>query len=104
MSSTRLLSRGRVWLRALVVVLALLVPGEACTVPCVAMAVESVEYDVVDSGLRPSAAPVERAVTVLRPAALPGGPAEVPEWVPAKAPEIRVPHGLSALRCVVLRC
>ncbi|QNP71762.1 hypothetical protein IAG44_21575 [Streptomyces roseirectus] len=104
MSSTRLLSRGRTWLRALAVVLALLVPGEACTVPCVAMAVESVEYDVVDSGLRPSAAPVERAVTVLRPAALPEVPAGVPEQVQERFPETRVPPALSAVRCVVLRC
>ena len=80
-------------------VLALLVPGEVCTVPCVAMAVESVEYDVVDSGLRPSA---EQAVTALRPTGLPKEPAY--GQLPDKAPEILVPYGLSALRCVVLRC
>ncbi|MFM9612701.1 hypothetical protein ACSCBZ_40180 [Streptomyces niveiscabiei] len=85
-------------------VLALLVPGEACAVPCVAMAVESVEYDVVDSGLRPSAAPVDRVEKVLRPASVSGvgvgafGKA-AREFFPAL-----VPLGLSSVRCVVLRC
>ena len=100
MSGTRLLSRGRVWLRALVVVLALLVPGEVCTVPCVAMAVESVEYDVVDSGLRPSPS----VAPVVRPVETPGKTTTASEPLPEKAPEIRVPQGISSRRCVVLRC
>ncbi|WP_416973640.1 hypothetical protein [Streptomyces sp. 4F14] len=81
--------------------LALLVPGEACAVPCVAMAVESVEYDVVDSGLRPSAAPAERAVKAVRPASAPRvdvGTVHKPREFPV------IPFGVSSVRCVVLRC
>ncbi|MDX3385442.1 hypothetical protein PV682_28850 [Streptomyces niveiscabiei] len=85
-------------------VLALLVPGEACAVPCVAMAVESVEYDVVDSGLRPAAAPVDRVEKVLRPASVSGMGVEAFGKAPREIFPALVPLGLSSVRRVVLRC
>ncbi|MGW0418657.1 hypothetical protein [Streptomyces sp. NPDC003015] len=105
MSSVRRPPRSRDWLRALVLLLALLVPGahlQAQAMPPVP-AGELVEYDVLDTALRPPARIVHRAVVPLRPVpwpeAVPGVPADRP--LPA-AP--RPPHALPALRSVVLRC
>lgn len=82
-------------------VLALLVPGEVCTVPCVAMAVESVEYDVVDSGVRPSAA---RVVAVLRPASVQKVVVEPLDKAPGVFTGTPATFSISSVRCVVLRC
>ncbi|KND31510.1 hypothetical protein IQ63_26230 [Streptomyces acidiscabies] len=69
-----------------------------------AMAVESVEYDVVDSGLRPTAAPVARGEKVLRPAFISRVGVEAVGRVPREFPTPPVPFGISSVRCVVLRC
>ncbi|MER7568656.1 hypothetical protein ABTZ93_37755 [Streptomyces sp. NPDC097941] len=105
MSSVRRPPCSRDWLRALVLLLALLVPGahlQAQAMPPVP-AGELVEYDVLDTALRPPARIVHRAVVPLRPVpwpeAVPGVPAD--RTLPVVP---RPPHALPALRSVVLRC
>ncbi|MET8078316.1 hypothetical protein [Streptomyces sp. NPDC005303] len=106
MSSVRRPPRSREWLRALVLLLALLVPGvhvqaHAPAVPPSA-AGESVEYDVLDTVLRPPARAVHRAAVPLRPVPSQVAPA-APADRPLPAPP-RPPYALPALRSVVLRC
>ncbi|MFJ4202217.1 hypothetical protein ACIP2Y_21650 [Streptomyces sviceus] len=106
MSSVRRAPCSRDWLRVLVLLLALLVPGahvQAHAMPPVS-AGELVEYDVLDTALRPPARAVHRAAAVpLRPVpwpeAVPGAPAGRP--LPASP---RPSYALPALRSVVLRC
>ncbi|CAM5506828.1 hypothetical protein [Streptomyces aurantiogriseus] len=103
MSSTRSLPRARAWLRVVALLLAVLapvVPAEATTVPPVAAA-ETVEYDSLDTAVRPTGTGTHRTLP------------PPPRSVPCPAPEPGVPQGralpappatISALRTVVLRC
>ena len=104
MSSAARLHRRRTWLRVLVLLLALLVPGAPAEVSArpVVTAGETVEYDVLDTALRP-------APCAHRPAAPPApAPLAAPApGVPA-APSRPAPpmpsYSLHTLRTVVLRC
>ncbi|MEV0737659.1 hypothetical protein AB0I51_17160 [Streptomyces sp. NPDC050549] len=105
MSTARSLPRSRAWLRALVLLLALLVPGthaEMRVMPVASSVETTIEYDVLDTAaVRPPSLTVHRATAPLRPAPAPvfHGPAS--RSLPA-------PHGpsytLRARRTVVLRC
>ncbi|GAA3796210.1 hypothetical protein GCM10022403_032580 [Streptomyces coacervatus] len=106
MSTVRSLPRGRAWLRTLVLLLALLVPGTHVEVHAApSAATETVEYDALDAALRPPADALHCTVVALRPTPLqapapaPGTPADRPLPGPP-----RPPHALTALRSVVLRC
>ncbi|MFE3033725.1 hypothetical protein ACFXKY_19050 [Streptomyces canus] len=106
MSSVRRAPCSRDWLRVLVLLLALVVPGahvQAHAMPPVP-AGELVEYDVLDTALRPPARTVHRTAVPLRPdprpETVPGGPADR-RPLPASP---RPPYALPALRSVVLRC
>ncbi|MGW2565434.1 hypothetical protein [Streptomyces sp. NPDC001537] len=104
MSTVRSLPRGHAWLRTLVLLLALLVPGahvEAHTAP--PSATEIVEYDALDAAVRPAADALHRTVVALRPAPLQAPPLDTPADRALPAPP-RLPHALHALRSVVLRC
>jgi hypothetical protein len=104
MSTARSLPRSRAWLRVLVLLLALLVPGahaEAHATPVVSM--QTAEYDVLDAALRPSAPAVHRPVAPYRPALLPAPAPEAPGARPLAAPP-RPPYALRSVRTVVLRC
>ncbi|MEV0207800.1 hypothetical protein AB0H97_21690 [Streptomyces sp. NPDC050788] len=104
MSTARALSRSRAWLRALVLLCALLVPGTHAPLPTApAAALEIVEYDVMDAAVRPPAGAVRRTVAPLRRAPLAAPAPGVPAHRPAVAPP-RPPYALPALRTVVLRC
>ncbi|MGC0330967.1 hypothetical protein RKD23_003957 [Streptomyces sp. SAI-170] len=105
MSTTPRLVRSRRWLRALALALALLLPGApsaaaGLTAPA-ALAVpgEIVEYDVLDTALRPP----HRVLP--RPAA-PPRPTPAPRRPPApRVPAAPLPsYGPDVLRTVVLRC
>ncbi|MCX5170072.1 hypothetical protein ACK389_19690 [Streptomyces antibioticus] len=103
MSSTaRRVSRGRAWLRAFVLLLALLAPGVAAEVSVASVAAEVVEYDVAGPALRP--APGAHRPAVPPPPAPPAAPAARPgagrEW-PAPG---GTPYALVVSRTVVLRC
>ncbi|SES39222.1 hypothetical protein SAMN04487983_104828 [Streptomyces sp. yr375] len=103
-STARRHSRSRAWLRVLVVLLALLVPGAPAEVSAkpVAAAAEFAEYDVVEPVLRPAPC-AHRPAAPLRPAPLPTPAPGVPA-----APPLRTPpspsYALHILRTVVLRC
>ncbi|MFF4508304.1 hypothetical protein [Streptomyces sp. NPDC001401] len=104
MSTVRSLPRGHAWLRTLVLLLALLVPGTHAEVHAApSTATEIVEFDALDAALRPPADALCRTVAALRatplPAPAPGTPADHPLPAPP-----RPPHALNALRSVVLRC
>ncbi|RPF34699.1 hypothetical protein [Streptomyces sp. TLI_185] len=104
MSTVRSLSRGHAWLRTLVLLLALLVPGTHAEVHAApSAATEIVEYDALDAALRPPADALHRTVVALRPAPLQAPPRDTPADRPLPAPP-RPPHTLQALRSVVLRC
>ncbi|MFF0012971.1 hypothetical protein [Streptomyces sp. NPDC005374] len=107
MSFARRPPHGRTWLRTLVLLLALLVP----TAPVqllqpreapVAAAGEIVEYDVLDTALRPPARTAHRPAAPLRPASrhetCPGPPR------PPVGASPRLPCTPPAPRSVVLRC
>ncbi|MFG2798759.1 hypothetical protein [Streptomyces pseudovenezuelae] len=105
MSSVRRAPGSRDWLRVLVLLLALLVPGaqvQAHPMPPVP-AGELVEYDVLDTVLRPPARAVHRAAVPLRPVPRPQAVAGVTAARPLRAAP-RPPYALPALRSVVLRC
>ncbi|MEU6374005.1 hypothetical protein [Streptomyces sp. NPDC046909] len=100
------MSSTRTWLRAFVLLLALLVPGahagaHAATAVTPVVSTEITEYDVLDTALRPAA---QRPVAPLRPAPrVEPAPPITPERTPLPAP----PHpsyALHTLRTVVLRC
>ncbi|MFF4356960.1 hypothetical protein [Streptomyces sp. NPDC001604] len=104
MSTVRSLSRGHAWLRTLVLLLTLLVPGahvEAHEAP--PSATEIVEYDALDAAVRPPADALHRTVVALRPAPLQAPPLDTPADRPLPVSP-RPPHALHALRSVVLRC
>jgi len=104
-STARSLPRSRAWLRALVLLLALLVPGthaEMRAVPVASSVETTIEYDVLDTAaVRPSSLTAPRPTAPLRPAPAPAS--YDPEGRPLPAP-----HGpsytLRAQRTVVLRC
>ncbi|WP_369188958.1 hypothetical protein [Streptomyces sp. R08] len=102
------LPRSRAWLRALVLLLALLVPGthaELRATPAASASVETtVEYDVLDTAaaLRPvGPLAVRRPTAPLRPAPAPASRAPLARSFPAPPSP---PYTLRALRTVVLRC
>ena len=104
MSTVRSVSRGHAWLRTLVLLLALLVPGAHAEVHAApSAATEIVEYDALDVALRPPADALHRTVVALRPAPLQAPPRDTPADRPLPAPPLP-PHALQALRSVVLRC
>ncbi|NNN31534.1 hypothetical protein HLK59_14405 [Streptomyces sp. S3(2020)] len=101
------MSSTRTWLRAFVLLLALLVPGAHsgahAAIPVTSVtsvaAGEAAEYDVLDTALRPPARAAHRPVASPRTAPAPG--------VPAVRPLPKPPHPSYAphiLRSVVLRC
>ncbi|MFJ5308181.1 hypothetical protein [Streptomyces sp. NPDC088350] len=100
MSPARSLPRSRAWLRALVLLLALLVPGthtEARATPVASSVETTIEYDVLDPAavLRPPTLTVQRPTAPLRPA-----PAPAPGPRPgARRP--RAPPAPRAARAVV---
>ncbi|WP_432198539.1 hypothetical protein [Streptomyces sp. bgisy027] len=106
MSTARCRSRSRLtWLRVLVLLLALLVPGahaQAHALPPVATA-EIAEQDVLDTALRPVARAERRIFVWQRPGPPPepatGTPAGTRRCAPSRPPY--VPH---IVRTVVLRC
>ncbi|XUL89627.1 hypothetical protein ACQ86D_25815 [Streptomyces galilaeus] len=105
MSTARSLPRSRAWLRALVLLLALLVPGthaEMRAMPVASSVETTIEYDVLDTAaVRPPSLTAPRATAPLRP--VPAPASHEPEGRPLPAP-----HGpsytLRAQRTVVLRC
>lgn len=105
MSGARTLPHGRAWLRVLVLLLALLVPGayaEAHATPV--FAGDVVQHDDLDTALRPPSRAVPQLLVPVRPAplALPAG--VLPHGRPLPAPAPRSPYALRALCSVVLRC
>ncbi|MFI6015349.1 hypothetical protein ACIBAG_42430 [Streptomyces sp. NPDC051243] len=111
MSTARNLPHSRTWLRALVLLLALLVPGahaQAHAVPAVlGVSGEVAEHDVLDPALRPPVR-ADRRGTVRR-----CGPAPAPAPSPMPTPAVpvrlrdappRPPYVPHILRTVVLRC
>ncbi|MEU9437895.1 hypothetical protein [Streptomyces sp. NPDC048252] len=103
MSPAARLPRSRTWLRTLVLLLALLVPGATAEVSATPVAAaELAEYDVLDTALRPAPC-AHRPAAPLRPAALPAPAPGVPVDPPRPAPH-RPSYALHALRTVVLRC
>ncbi|MEU7360986.1 MULTISPECIES: hypothetical protein [Streptomyces] len=106
MSRSRSTPRGRTWLRVLVLLLALWVPGAhvpAQALPDLAVAAETAEHDVLDTPLRPPARAIHRADTPERPAPLPAPAPAVPAARPGPAAP-RAPYTAPLLRTVVLRC
>lgn len=104
MSTARGLPRSRAWLRVLVLLLAVLVPGAPCEVAAMPVAsVEIVEYDAFDTALRPPADGAHRAVAPPRPACRPARTPGVPPGRPLPPPA-EPPYTLDVLRTVVLRC
>ncbi|MEU6670608.1 hypothetical protein [Streptomyces sp. NPDC046727] len=107
MSRSRSTPRSRTWLRVLVLLLALWVPGAHLDAQAVApdpvVAAETAEHDVLDTPLRPPARTVHRADTPERPAPLPDPAPARPAGRPCPATP-RVPYAMPLLRTVVLRC
>ncbi|MFK4106011.1 hypothetical protein ACI2L1_39340 [Streptomyces sp. NPDC019531] len=103
MSSARRPRYGRTWLRTLVLLLALLVPAAPMNEAHGVGAGEIVEYDVLDTAVRPPARVVHRTAARLRTAprseAAPAVPAHRP--VPGSP---QPPYAPPAPRSVVLRC
>ena len=94
------------WLRVLVLLLALLVPGahaEALTGPTATVPGEStpVECDLFDTALRPPARGVRRTAAPPAPAPLPGPAYTARRPVPVPAHPVYDPR---PLRSEVLRC
>ncbi|MDG9710182.1 hypothetical protein [Streptomyces sp. DH10] len=102
-------TRRNTWVRVLVLLLALLVPGahaEARTGPAATVSGEStaVECDVLDTALRPPARGARRAVVPLRPTPLPGPEPAYAAPLPAPVPPARRYDDPRPLRSEVLRC
>lgn len=101
--------RSRIWLRVLVLLVALWVPGvhaEAQAAPALGVSAESFEHDdtdALDMLVRPSARTVHRADVPERPAPLPG-PAPGRPTARTRAVSPRVPYAQPLLRTVILRC
>ncbi|WP_308297225.1 MULTISPECIES: hypothetical protein [unclassified Streptomyces] len=107
MSTARSRVRSRAWLRVLVLLLALLVPGahaQAHALPVAAGVVgEVAEYDVLDTAVRPPARADRRSTVRLRPGPVPQPAPGVPAC-PARSVPPRAPYVPYILRTVVLRC
>ncbi|MEW2287895.1 hypothetical protein [Streptomyces sp. NPDC047841] len=106
MSRSRSTPRGRTWLRVLVLLLALWVPGAHVPVPAVpdlAAAAETAEHDVLDTALRPPVRALHRADAPERLAPLTAPAPAVPAARPRPAAP-RAPYTAPLLRTVVLRC
>ncbi|WP_329218883.1 hypothetical protein OG352_21005 [Streptomyces sp. NBC_01485] len=102
-STARMHPRSRAWLRVLVMLLALLVPGAPAEVSAKPVAAaEFAEYDVVEPVLRPAPC-AHRPAAPLRPAPLPAPAPGVPADRPLPAPP-SPSYALHVLRTVVLRC
>ncbi|MFF2201137.1 hypothetical protein [Streptomyces sp. NPDC058145] len=106
MSRTARIPRSRTWLRVLVLLLAVWVPGahlQAQAAPAPATSAGTSEHDHLDTLPRPPA-------RVSHPAGAPERPAPLPEPAPAPAaappcPALpRPPGAVPLLRTVVLRC
>ncbi|MER5524864.1 hypothetical protein ABT075_09670 [Streptomyces sp. NPDC002677] len=101
---------GQTWLRALVLLLALLLAGAptaagalAATAP--AASAETAEYDVLDTPLRLPTRAVHRADVPQRPAPLPDpAPADPADRHRPCPTAPRPPYATPLLRTVVLRC
>ncbi|MFE9613239.1 hypothetical protein [Streptomyces sp. NPDC006012] len=107
MSSARTSQSGRAWLRVLVLLLALLLPGahtEAHAAPLVAGGV--VQHDGFDTALRPPSRATHHPLAAVRPAPLANPPATDPHGRPLPLSPLspRPPHALRARCSVVLRC
>jgi len=109
-STARRGSRSRVWLRAVVLLLALLVPGAGVHAHALPVAVtagaEAVEHDILDAAVRPAVRSDRRAGT-----RRPVRPCAGPPHRPAPAPVASRTHRPAAApgvpplpRTVVLRC
>ncbi|MFJ9816094.1 hypothetical protein ACIRU3_12615 [Streptomyces sp. NPDC101151] len=107
MSRTPSLPRSRTWLRVLVLLLALWVPGahvQAQAAPALAASSETAEHDVLDTLLRPPARSLHQADAAERTAPLPD-PAAPARPAPRPCPAMpRPPYAVALLRTVVLRC
>ncbi|MER6733566.1 hypothetical protein [Streptomyces puniciscabiei] len=106
MSGTGSFPRSRTWLRVLVLLLALWVPGahvQAEAAPALGASAETFDHDVLDTLLRPPAPAVHRADAPERPAPLPD-PAPARPAARPRSGTPRVPYALPLLRTVVLRC
>lgn len=104
MSTVRRLPHRHIWLRTLVLLLALLAPGAPAQTHAAHVAVgEIVEYDVLDTALRPPPRAAHRTAVPLRPAPRQEAAPDVGERRSVPAPP-RPPYALPALRSVVLRC
>ncbi|MDO0913638.1 hypothetical protein QQM39_23200 [Streptomyces sp. DT2A-34] len=111
MSTARRPLLSHAWLRVLVLLLALLVPGAHTQVHAVPLAAgasgasgELAEHDALDTLLRPLARPDRRNTVRLRPAPLPKqAPPGVSACLARPAPP-RPPYVPYILRTVVLRC
>jgi hypothetical protein len=105
-SGTTSILHSRTWLRVLVLLLALWVPGahaQAQAAPALTAAAETAEHDGLDTALRPPSRTVHRADVPERPAPLPdpalGRPAPHPCLAAPGAP-----YAPALPRTVVLRC
>ncbi|WP_328781728.1 hypothetical protein [Streptomyces canus] len=104
MRTVRRLPHRHIWLRTLVLLLALLAPGApAQTHASHVAAGEIAEYDALDTALRPPARAAHRTAVPLRPAPRQETAPDVRERRSVPAPP-RPPYTLPALRSVVLRC
>ncbi|MGW7665144.1 hypothetical protein [Streptomyces sp. NPDC054756] len=110
MSTARRGSRSRVWLRVVVLLLALLLPGahaHAHTLPvAVTAGAEAVEHDTLDATVRPAARADRRAGT-RRPVRPCAGPPHRSAPAPVTRRTVRpatLPGVPPLLRTVVLRC
>lgn len=102
------MSSTRTWLRAFVLLLALLVPGahtgaHAATTSTPVLAAEIAEYDILDTALRPPARAAHRPVVPLCPAPRPAPAFPAPAVRVLPAPP-RAPYAAHTLRSTVLRC
>ncbi|MFF7239353.1 hypothetical protein [Streptomyces collinus] len=107
MSGTPGLPRTRTWLRVLVLLLALWVPGahvQATTAPAPAAPAGAAEHDVLDSLLRPPARALHQPGAADR-AAPPADPPVPARPAPGPRPAVPLPPSAAPLlRTVVLRC
>ncbi|GAA3227754.1 hypothetical protein GCM10020256_39350 [Streptomyces thermocoprophilus] len=102
--------RSQAWLRALVLLLALLAPGVHTGLAATAAAsAETAEHDVTDTvALRVPVRPAPRTAAPLRPAPLPASPAApaAPDLGDGRRTAVppRSPYATPVLDSVVLRC